>query len=202
MKFVRGAFAAILLALLPAALIAQNGPLKITITDGVIEPLPIAVPDFVPEGGGDSAQYASQIARVVAADLAGSGLFREIPREAFISGLTSFDAPIAYPDWKAINAQALVTGAVSVGGDGILVVKFRLYDIFADSQLGDGQQFIGNANSWRRIGHKIADQIYSRITGEGGYFDSRIVFVSETGSKEAARNGWQSWIPTGRMCSI
>ena len=184
MKLFKGAFAAVLLALLPAALVAQNGPLRITIDQGIIEPLPLAVPDFIPEGGGESAQYAQQIARVVAADLAGTGLFREIPREAYISGITSFDSPIAYPDWKAINAQALVTGAVSVGGDGKLVVKFRLFDVFSDNQLGEGLQFQGTTSSWRRMAHKVADQIYSRITGESGYFDTRVVFVSETGPKD------------------
>ena len=183
MKFTTGLVAALLLGLTSLTASAQNGPLKLTIDSGVIEPLPLAVPDFIPEGGGESAQYAQQIARVVAADLVGTGLFREIPREAYISGLTSFDAPIAYPDWRAINAQGLVTGAVSVGGDGRLVVKFRLYDVFADSQMGEGLQFVGTTSSWRRMAHKVADEIYSRITGEGKYFDSRIVFVSESGPK-------------------
>ena len=89
-----------------------QGPLRIEITDGVIEPLPFAVPDFQAENGA-AAEYARSIARVVAADLAGTGLFREIPADAFVSGITSFASPVAYADWKAINAQALITGAVS-----------------------------------------------------------------------------------------
>ncbi|MCA8884936.1 MAG: Tol-Pal system protein TolB, partial [Rhodobacteraceae bacterium] len=87
-------------------------------------------------------------------------------------------------DWKAINAQALVTGAVAVNGDKI-TVKFRLFDVFADGPLGEGLQFTGTGAAWRRLGHKVADQVYSRITGEGGYFDSRVVFVSEAGPKDA-----------------
>jgi TolB protein len=50
--------------------------------------------------------------------------------------------------------------------------------------MGEGLQFVGDAPSWRRMAHKVADQVYSRITGEGGYFDSRVVFVAESGPKE------------------
>lgn len=159
---------------------AQSGPLRIEITEGVIEPLPFAVPDFVDEGG--AGEYASNIARVIASDLSGTGLFREIPREAHIARVTSFDNSIGYEDWKAINAQAVITGAVTVSGDRI-VVKFRLFDVFSGQQLGEGLQFAGTTQSWRRMAHKVADAAYSRITGEGGYFDSRVVFVSESGPK-------------------
>lgn len=164
-----------------AALSAQAAPLRIIIDEGVIEPLPFAVPDFIGENGG-AEQYARDIARVVAADLAGTGLFREIGSDAFISGVTSFDAPVAYNDWQAINAQALITGAVQASGDQI-VVKFRLYDVFSGQQLGEGLQFAGTPSSWRRMAHKVADAAYSRITGEGGYFDSRVVYVAESGPK-------------------
>ncbi len=169
------------MALGPLAASAQNGPLRIEIIDGVIEPLPFAVPDFVPENGA-AGEYAQNIARVIAADLAGTGLFREIPREAHIARVTSFDSTIGYEDWKAINAQAVITGAVQVSGDRI-VVKFRLFDVFSGQQLGEGLQFAGTPQSWRRMAHKVADAAYARITGEGGYFDSRVVFVSESGPK-------------------
>ena len=161
---------------------AQNGPLRIEITEGVVEPLPYAVPDFVTESGG-SGEMAAQLARVVADDLTGTGLFREIPRDAHISQVTSFASPVEFADWKAINAQALITGAVAVNGDQ-LVVKFRVYDVFAGTELGKGLQFVGTTDGWRRMAHKVADAVYSRITGEGGYFDSRVVFVSETGPKD------------------
>ncbi|NUB46147.1 Tol-Pal system protein TolB [Fertoebacter nigrum] len=160
---------------------AQNGPLRIEITEGVIEPLPFAVPDFIAENGA-AGEYAANIARVIASDLAGTGLFREIPASAHISRVTSFDAPVAYADWKAINAQALITGAVSASGDRI-VVKFRLFDVYSGQPLGEGLQFAGTTQSWRRMAHKVADAAYSRITGEGGYFDSRVVFVAESGPK-------------------
>ncbi|MAM25631.1 MAG: Tol-Pal system beta propeller repeat protein TolB [Rhodobacteraceae bacterium] len=161
---------------------AQQGPLRIEITEGVIEPLPFAVPSFQPESG-EAGQLASDLARVVAEDLTGTGLFRQIPASAFISTVSDFNAPVQYADWKAINAQALITGAVNVQGN-TLDVKFRLYDVFSGAELGNGLQFTGTVDGWRRMAHKVADAVYSRITGEGGYFDSRVVFVSETGPKD------------------
>ncbi|WP_439149721.1 Tol-Pal system beta propeller repeat protein TolB [Sulfitobacter sp.] len=161
---------------------AQQGPLRIEITEGVIEPLPFAVPSFQPESG-EAGQMSVDLARVVSEDLVGSGLFREIPASAFISTVSDFNAPVQYADWKAINAQALVTGAVNVSGN-TLSVKFRLYDVFSGAELGSGLQFQGTVDGWRRMAHKVADAVYSRITGEGGYFDSRVVYVSETGAKD------------------
>ncbi len=160
----------------------QGGPLRLEITEGVIEPMPVAVPDFVADTPA-AQEFARNIARVIAADLTGTGLFREIPAEAHISRITSFESPVQFADWRAINAQAMVTGAVNVDGAGRVVVRFRIYDVFAGQELGQGQQLVGQRDGWRRIAHKVADQVYARITGEGGYFDSRVVFVSESGPK-------------------
>ncbi len=168
--------------LAPAA--AQDGPLRIVIQDGVIEPLPLAIPAFIAETP-DAGQIATDITAVIAANMVGTGLFRQIPPEAYVAQITSFDAPVSYPDWRAINAQGLITGAVAVGGDGRITVKFRLYDVFSGEQMGEGLQFQGSPADWRRIAHKVSDQIYSRITGEGGYFDSQVVFVAQSGPKEA-----------------
>lgn len=166
-----------------APVLAQSSPPRIVIGPGVIEPMPIAVPTFVDEGG--AGEYARQITRVVISDLEGTGFFRTIGEDAHISRITSFDGGIAFEDWKAINAQVLVTGAVSVAGDRI-TVKFRAYDVFNGQTLeGAALQFAGTTGGWRRMAHKVADVIYSKITGEGGYFDSRVVFVSESGPKNA-----------------
>ncbi len=172
-------------AAVPAIVRAQSGPLRIEITEGVIEPLPFALPAFVAENAGGQ-QYAGELGRVIAANLVNTGLFREIPDSAHIGRITSFDASVAYADWRAINAQALITGAVSASG-GRMTVKFRLFDVFSGQQMGDGLQFAGGTESWRRMAHKVSDAVYSRITGEGGYFDSRVVFVAETGPRDNRR---------------
>ncbi|MFV0335198.1 MAG: Tol-Pal system beta propeller repeat protein TolB [Tropicimonas sp.] len=188
MMFLRSlgtAAALALTCLLPVALPVQaQDRLRVEITEGVIEPLPFAVPTFEAETA-QAGQLAQDISRVIAADLTGTGLFREIPAESHIARVTSFAAPVSYPDWKAINAQALITGAVSLDASGRAVVKFRLHDVFAGGELGEGLQLGGSAEGWRRLAHKVADQVYARITGEGAYFDSRVVFVHEEGPKNA-----------------
>ena len=175
-----GALAA---SFLPQIGIAQT-PLRLEITEGVIEPLPFALPQFIAENGG-AGDAAADISRVIAADLRGTGLFRQIPPDAYISQVTSFNSPVSYPDWQAINAQALITGSVEARSDGQLVVRFRLFDVFSQAPLGEGLQFVGPAASWRRMAHTVADQVYSRITGEGGYFDTRVAFIAEEGPKNA-----------------
>jgi TolB protein len=157
-------------------------PLRIIIDEAIIEPLPVAVPAFQAESA-EAGQMAADLARVVAADLTGTGLFREIPASAYISTISDFNASVQFADWKAINAQALVTGAVNVQGN-TLNVKFRLYDVFSGAELGSGLQFSGTVDGWRRMAHKVSDAVYARITGEGPYFDSRVVYVSETGPKD------------------
>ncbi|WP_370879059.1 Tol-Pal system beta propeller repeat protein TolB [Gemmobacter fulvus] len=159
---------------------AQAEPLRIVLGQPVIEPMPFALPNFADEGG--AGELAANISAVVAADLISTGLFEQIPDSAHIQRITSFGAPVSYADWQAINAQALITGAVQASG-GQIVVKFRLHDVFANGELGEGLQFVGTTDSWRRMAHKVADAVYSRITGETGYFDSRIVFVAESGPK-------------------
>ncbi len=170
------------MTLLAVPVFAQNGPLRLELDEGIIEPLPFAVPTFVPDTPA-AAQYANDISRVISADLTGTGLFREIAPDAFISRVSSFDAPVQFADWKAINAEALVTGAVNVSGKK-LTVRFRVWDVFSGQELGNGLQFAGTTDGWRRMAHKVADQVYARVTGEGGYFDSRVAFVSESGPKD------------------
>jgi TolB protein len=173
-----------LAALTAQPAIAQSpGPLRIEITEGVIEPLPFALPEFI-AGNSAATDAASDITRVIAADLVGTGLFREVPRSAHISSVTSFDSPVQWSDWQAINAQALITGSVSMEG-GQLVVRFRLFDVFSEQPLGSGLQFVGSPDSWRRMAHTVADHVYERITGESGYFDSRVVFIAQEGPKNA-----------------
>lgn len=183
MKRILTILSIVMLGFGPFSVSAQDR-LVIDLNQPNIEPMPVAVPSFIADTSGAD-QYASDLASVVLADLEGSGLFRGIPSEAFISQITSFDSPVQFADWKAINAQALVTGSVSTTSDDQIVVKFRLFDVFAQQPIGEGLQFVGDVNGWRRMAHKVADAVYSRITGEGAYFDSRVVYVSESGPKDA-----------------
>jgi TolB protein len=171
--------AALVLALsvLAAATLATRAEVVVDVTKGNVEPLPIAITDFL--AGGD---LGAKISGVVAADLKRSGLFAPVDQGAFIEKISNPDVSPRFEDWKVINAQALVTGRVTQEGDGRLRAEYRLWDTFAGSQL-DGQQFYANPDNWRRIAHIIADAIYERLTGEKGYFDTRIVFVSESGPK-------------------
>jgi TolB protein len=173
----------------PAALLARpfaavaQAPLRIEITEGVIEPMPFAAPVFVPDTP-EAADLAGRITQVVVDNLTGTGLFREIPRSAHIGRISNFDTPVQFADWRAINAQALITGAAGQSGDQV-TVRFRLWDVFAQQPLGEGLQFAGTASAWRRMGHKVADAVYSRLTGEGGYFDSRVAYIAASGPKNA-----------------
>ncbi len=177
----------LLIALLvwPAIVVAQSAPktFKVAVVGGIVEPLPFAAPTFLADNQA-AVQVAADITQVLKDDLVNTGLFRAIPEDAFISTISSFNAQPAYADWKAINAQALLVGSASINGDNQLVLKFRLWDVFAQAPLGDGLQFAGSVNSWRRMAHKVADAVYTRLTGEDGYFDSRVVFVSESGPKD------------------
>jgi len=155
---------------------------RLDVTQGNVAAMPIAIPDFVGGTPGD-ADAARGISQVITANLRRSGLFAPIDPAAYIEKITSFDVFPRFPDWKAINAQALVTGRVTRQPDGRLKVEFRLWDVSSGQQL-TGQQYFTSPDNWRRIAHIVSDGVYERLTGEKGYFDTRIVFIDETGAKE------------------
>jgi TolB protein len=155
---------------------------RLDVTQGNVRPMPIAIPDFIPGTPGD-ADAARTTTQIITNNLARSGLFAPIDPAAYIEKITNFDAVPRYPDWRAINAQALVVGRVGRQGDGRLKAEFRLWDVFAGNQL-EGKQYSATLDNVRRIGHIISDAVYERLTGEKGYFDSRIVFIDETGPRE------------------
>ena len=175
---------AISLIFLPGLSVGQeNKPtIAINVTEGVIDPVLVAVPAFVREGS-TSKGLVSEMAEVVANDLSRTGLFRAIPERSHISRISNFSAPIQYADWRAINSEFLITGAVAATSSGKIIVKFGLWDVVAQEEIGNGIKYDGTVDKWRRISHKVADEVYKRITGEDPYFDSRIVFVSESGPK-------------------
>ncbi|HEX3654001.1 MAG TPA: Tol-Pal system beta propeller repeat protein TolB [Rhizomicrobium sp.] len=161
-----------------AVLFAFGGPalaaLHVDVTQGNIQPMPIAIPDFL--GGGQ----ASQIAGVIRADLSRSGLFRPLDQKSFLEQIKDINSTPQFNNWRVINAQALVTGQAVAQSDGRLRADFRLWDVYGGQQML-GLSFSAMPENWRRIAHMISDKIYERITGEKGYFDTRIVFIAESG---------------------
>jgi TolB protein len=156
--------------------------LSIDVTQGNIQPIPIAIPDFL-GGGANDGDAARNVSQVIAANLKRSGLFAPINPAAYIEKVSNIDALPRFADWRTINAQALVTGRITRQSDGRLKSEFRLWDVASSEQL-TGAQYFTAPDIWRRVAHIISDAIYQRLTGESGYFDSRVVFVDESGPKE------------------
>lgn len=171
---VLAALGALLFASMPA-----SAQLHVDVTQGNVQPMLIAIPNFVSPQPND-AQAAANIAGVVRADLERSGLFRPLDPKSFVEQIHDINTPPQFGSWRAINAQGLVTGQVAMQADGRLRVDFRLWDIYGESQML-GLQYFTTPENWRRIAHLISDAIYQRITGEKGYFDTRVVFISESG---------------------
>ena len=142
------------------------------------QPMPIAVADFAGEGGG-------LVSGIIANNLKRCGYFVPIEKARHPEKNPPFDAAPQFEAWKAAGVQALVIGRVSRDG-GRLRAEFRLWDVVAGQQI-DGQQYFTDPNNSRRVGHIISDAIFTKITGVGGFFDTRVVFVDESGSKEARR---------------
>ena len=175
LKLIRTAVAAL------AAIVALAAPalaaLRVDVTQGNIQPLPIAIPDFNGQQGAES----QSIAGIVRADLERSGVFRNLDPKSFLDQVKDANSTPNFADWRVINAQALVTGQALMQPDGRLKVDFRLWDVAAGQQLGNGKEFLTTPDNWRRVAHMISDQIYELVTGDKGYFNTRIVFIAESG---------------------
>jgi TolB protein len=170
---------AVVLIALAALALPARAALQVDINQGNVQPLPIAIPDFVAPTPAD-AVHGQDIAKVVRADLERSGLFKPLDPKSYIDPITNINVAPNFQNWRVITAQGLVTGQVAMQPDGRLRVDFRLWDVYGESQMLGLQYFTQPAN-WRRIAHMVSDAIYQRITGEKGYFDTRIVFISESG---------------------
>ncbi len=155
--------------------------LEIDITKGNIDPTPIAIPDFI-SADSQNRSIGAEIASVVRADLERSGLFNALDPASFLERQTNIDYQPTFADWRVIKADALVSGQVVRESATKIRVEFRLWDIFAGKQLA-GLRLATTPDNWRRTAHKASDAIYKALTGEEGYFDSRIVFVDEKGTK-------------------
>ncbi len=172
-----------LLVLLTAAPVAAV--IRVDINSGTASPLPVAVPAFpatadAATAAGTTSALGTQVAAVIAADLGSSGLFR--PVEAVVAVAAADVTAPRFDSWRTSPAQALVTGDITANPDGGVTVGCYAYDVASSEELAR-QGFVTTAANWRRAAHKCADLVYARLTGETGYFDSRIVYVSETGPK-------------------
>lgn len=153
--------------------------LELEVAGAMRDPMPVAFPEMIHDGF-FVGQYANKIRNVVISDLENSGLFKIINEKSYIQEFSSMEQEPNFVDWSAINAHALVQSSVTELPGNKLRVEFRLWDVPAENQL-KGQSFTTTKDNWRRVAHVIADAIYERLTGEKGYFDTRIVYVSESG---------------------
>jgi TolB protein len=132
---------------------------------------------------GDGAE--TKIGAIVTNDLAHSVFLQPLNPTSFPENIANPDVRPNVDAWKTVNAQFVLTGRVTRDG-GHVVAQFRLWDTANGDQIA-GQQYTSDGPNSRRIAHLIADAVFSRVTGEKGFFDSRVVFVDETGSKEKRR---------------
>lgn len=171
-----GAWLMALLLSLPA-----HAQLEIDITKGNLDPVQIAVPNFLATTQSER-DLGAQIAAVIKKDLERSGLFKALNSASFLETQENIDYKPTFADWRIIKADALVSGRIRTESASRILVEFRLWDVFAGQQL-KGVRFATTPDNWRRTAHKASDAIYEALTGESGYFDSRIVFIDEKGPK-------------------
>lgn len=169
----------ILIAFLGMAAAPAHAELRVEVTKGNVNPIPIAITNFVAQDAAGQ-EFSTSIPQVISSDLGSTGLFKVMDPRSFIQDSVSMQTQIRFNEWKTINAQALVNGTITRTQDGRTRVEFRLFDVFGQQQL-TGMAYMTTPQNWRRIAHIISDEIYKRLTGEGGYFDSRIVYVAESG---------------------
>ena len=163
------------------AVCKYSNSLEVTLTQGSIKPTPIAITNIFSKNS-NYEKIGKNISNVISDNLERSGLFIPLDQKAFIQNNESLSKQPRFEDWKVIKAQHLVSGKIS-GDNGKISVEFRLYDVFQQKQLV-GRKYDTNEKNWRRVAHIISDSVFKNITGEGGYFDTRIVYVAETGPKD------------------
>lgn len=169
--------------------------LEVNIAQGNLKPTPIAIPDFAPIGV--EPEIASQISEIIRQDLLSTGLFEVVPEAAHIQKDLDIEVAPRFADWKIIKSDALVIGTIEQlerDGNTLLRGSVRMWDVYGEELMRfedssgrqvSGRRFTTTPEDLRRIAHKISDAIYTRLTGETGYFDTRIVYIAESGSKLA-----------------
>jgi TolB protein len=173
-----GAAAGTLAGLLPRPAAAQ---LKLDITQGTIRPVPIALPDFITAPGAPDPGMGRNVTQIIASNLRRSGLFAPIDQKAYIQQITDLNQQPQFASWRQIGADALVVGRLERQGSNVSA-PFHLWDVASGNRI-HGQVVSTGPDNYRRLAHIISDQIYQRLTGEMGYFDTRIVFIDESGAR-------------------
>jgi TolB protein len=159
---------------------------SVDITRGNLDPLPTAISDFYLDSkladNIKNLKLESKIPELIQNNLSRSGLFFALEKKSFIQRPEPAHNKPRFEDWAFIKTQVLVTGKISLEKEGRLRVEFKLWDVVSATELS-ALAFYTTPDNWRRVSHMISDKIYERLTGEKGYFDSRIIYVSETGPK-------------------
>ena len=153
--------------------------LDITISQGKVEPTPIAITQFFGSEA-DTSRFGSTLRDIISKNLTNSGLFYTVNEDLYIQSDNLVEKVPRFEDWKLIKAQFLLSADVNNTENGI-TLRMRLYDVFAGQEITALKMSIPDEKLIRRLGHKVSDIVYERITGESGYFDTRIVYVSEVG---------------------
>ncbi|MEN3287117.1 MAG: TolB protein [Bradyrhizobium sp.] len=149
---------------------------------GEFKPIPIAIPPFLSDSPAD-AEAAAGIAQVITSNLKRSGLFAPIDLSGSTERIGNIDIAPQFERWRTLNAEGLVVGRARRQDDGQVRAEFRLWDVVTGEDKVDGA-YTAPPQNWRRVAHIISDQIYTQMTGEKGYFDSRVVFVDESGPSD------------------
>lgn len=158
---------------------AAQAALELDLTQGQVRPINLAVSPFYGADDGLT-ELGRNIAQVIRANLVRSGLFAAIDQSAYIQTSEALLQGPRFGDWRQIGAEALVHGTVEEGPGGLIRVKVRLWDVGSDEfQFGNAYDIL--PENWRRVGHVFSDQVYTRVTGEAGFFDTKIVYIAESG---------------------
>ena len=172
-----------ILTSLPSISQSADKPLQIDIMGGNIQAMPIAISYFSTEESLKKLNLHKNIPNLIANNLINSGLFKLLDRDAYMQDPDQLNARPKFRDWRIIDAQALISGRITKKTDDKLSVSVELWDVYGEKRMF-GLSLSSKIKSWRRISHIISDKIYERLTGEEGYFDTRIVYISESGSQK------------------
>ena len=172
-----------ILTSLPSISQSADKPLQIDIMGGNIQAMPIAISYFSTEENLKELNLHKNIPNLIANNLINSGLFKLLDRDAYMQNPDQLNARPKFRDWRIIDAQALISGKIIKKTEDKLSVSVELWDVYGEKGMF-GLSLSSKIKSWRRISHIISDKIYERLTGEEGYFDTRIVYISESGSQK------------------